>query len=292
MPLPTFTLEEQKLPRVILSVRPKSGDQDLPAILKKVYAMGVWFFDLPTKKHLESFRELKRVTEDDRLRGLCHVRVEEGVSCSGKPIHWLESKITSTVKRNIVPSELRREFFPSDFSGEVLTQKEIDRIAFDPIRFDQTLSLLRPDESPFVLVGEKYSDWLLGLGRFDLLKIMVSRVREKGFIPIFSGQWATFVLPIAKPLDTAAYAIPINKKWSHFDLNRACDLIKKFDRPVISLNPLANGELADGPEEAFSFLFKELKISGAITEISMEEEARTILKTLEAFPSLTPYRKT
>ena len=252
MPIPTFILEEQKLPRVILSVRPGTGDQALPDLLKKVYAMGVWFFDLPTKKHLDAFRQLNRVIEDDRLRGLCHVSAEEGVSFSGKPIHWLEAKITSTVKRNIVPAELRREFFSADSSGEILTQKEIDRIAFDPLRFDRALSSFRPEESPFVMVGEKYSDWLLGLGRFDLLKTMVIRVREGGFIPIFSGHWATFALPKAKPLDTAAYAVPINRKWGHFDLNRACDLIKKFDRPVISLNPLPEGDLPDAAGDAFT----------------------------------------
>jgi len=121
---------------------------------------------------------------------------------------------------------------------------------------------------------------------------MVLRVREKGWIPIFSGQWATFALPKAKPLDVAAFAIPINKKWSLFDLAHACDLIKKFDKPVISLNPLADGELLKKSEEAFSFLFDELKIHLAIVEITTEKEARTIVEALKKFPSLIPHRKT
>ena len=95
------------------------------------------------------------------------------------------------------------------------------------------------------MIGERYGDWLLGLGRMDLLKEMVSRMREKGFIPILSGQWATFFLPKVKSLDAAAYAIPINKKRSFFDLSQACDLIKKFDKPVISLDPLADKELLE-----------------------------------------------
>ena len=132
----------------------------------------------------------------------------------------------------------------------------------------------------------------LALGRIDLLKEMVPRVQGKGFIPIFSGQWATFVLPKAKPLDVAAYAIPINKKWSFFDLAQACDLVKKFDKPVISLNPLADGKLLKKSEEAFSFLFNELKIHSAIAEIATEKEARTILDLQKKFPSLIPHRKT
>jgi len=294
MRLPTFNLEEKKLPRIILSIRPSSlsSKQSLLAVMKKVYAMGAWFLDLPLKKHLESFRELKKLTEDESLMGLCHVRAEDGLSFSGKPLHWFESKVISTIKRSIVPSELRRQIFPAGSTSEVLTQKEIDRITFDSFRFDEALSFFQPNESPLLLVGEKYGDWLLGLGRFDLLKRMMSRVREKGFIPIFSGQWATYVLPKAKPLDTAAYAIPINKKWSHFDLNGACDLIRKFDRPVISLNPLADGDLLKEPEEAFSFLFTELKIYGALVEVASEEEAGTVMKAAELFPSLIPYKKT
>jgi hypothetical protein len=121
---------------------------------------------------------------------------------------------------------------------------------------------------------------------------MVSRVRGRGFIPIFSGQWATFVLPKAKSLNVSAYAVPINKKWSLFDLERASDLIKKFEKPVISLNPLADGILLRESEGAFSFLFDELKVCAVVAEIGSEEEAQTIVEVLKKFPSLIPPRKT
>jgi hypothetical protein len=168
----------------------------------------------------------------------------------------------------------------------------MDRITLDPLRFDKALSLFNPKESPFLLTGEKYGDWLLALGRIDLLHKMVSKVREKGFIPIFSGQWATFVLPKAKSLDVAAYAIPINKKWSFFDLQRASDLIKKFEKPVISLNPLADGALLKESEEAFSFLFDELKVYAVIAKIASEGETKRIVEVLKKIPSLILQRKT
>jgi hypothetical protein len=165
-------------------------------------------------------------------------------------------------------------------------------MTFDPLRFDKALSFFNPKDSPFLLTGERYADWLLALGRIDLLKEMISRIREKGFTPIFSGQWATFVLPKAKPLDVAAYAVPINKKWSLFDLAHACDMIKKFDKPVMSLNPLADGKLLGKLEEAFSFLFDELKIHSAIAEIASEEDMRRIVEVLKKFPSLISRQKT
>jgi hypothetical protein len=232
------------------------------------------------------------LTGDAGLIGLCHLEAEMGVSFLGKPLRQFELKVISTIRKDFLPSHLTHQILPPSPSSEVFTQKEMDRFTFDALRFDKALSLFDPNQSPFLLVGEKYGDWLLALGRIDLLHEMVSRVRQRGFIPIFSGHWATFVLPKAKPLDVAAYAIPINKKWSLFDLQRASDLIKKFDKPVISLNPLAGGKLLKESDEAFSFLFDELKVYAVIAEIASEEQARKIIEVLKKFPSLIPPRKT
>ncbi len=287
-------LEGKKISRIILSIQPHPplSQHQISSLMKKAYEMGVWCFDLPSRNQLESFRELKNLMADEMLIGLCHVEAETGVSFLGKPLHRFESKIISTIRRELLPPQQTRDVLPPTTSSEVFTQKEIDRIAFDPLRLEKTLSAFDPRESSFLLVGEKYGDWLLALGRIDLLQEMVSKVRARGFIPIFSGQWATFALPKAKPLDVSAYATPINKKWSLFDLGRASDLIKKFEKPVISLNPLADGSLLGESEEAFSFLFDELKICAAIAGVGSEEEVRTIVESLKKFPSLIPPRKT
>ncbi len=294
MRFPTAILEGKKLPRMILSVQPLPplGDKEIYPLMKKTYEMGGWCLDLPSATHLRSFKELKNLTLDETLIGLCHLEVERGVSFLGKPLHRFESKIISTIKKDLLPSHLPQNILPPSASSEIFTQKEIDRITFDPQRLDQTLSLFDPRDSPFLLVGEKYGDWLLALGRIDLLHEMVSRVRGKGFIPIFSGQWATFTLPKAKSLDVAAFATPVNKKWSLFDLQQASNLIKKFEKPVISLNPLADGKLLKESEGAFSFLFDELKVYAAIAKIASEGEATRMAEVLKEFPSLIFPRKT
>ncbi len=294
MRFPTITLEGKKLPRTIFSIQPPTfhEEQEIYLLMKKTYELGAWCFDLPSGNHLESFKELKNFTGDEGLVGLCHLAAEAGVSFLGKPLHQFESKVISTIRKDLLPSHLTRHILPPSSSSEVFTQKETDRITFDPLRFDKALSPFDPKESPFLLLGGKYGDWLLALGRIDLFHEMVSRVRQGGFIPIFSGQWATFALPKAKPLDVAAYAIPINKKWSLFDLQRASDMIKKFDKPVISLNPLAEGKLLKESEGAFSFLFDELKVHAVIAEVASEGEARRIIEVLKKFPSLIPHRKT
>ena len=295
MRFPTAILEGKKIPRAIFSIQPHHPPfqpHQILSLMKETYEMGAWCFDLPSRDHLESLKELKNLMTDEMLVGLCHAEAEAGASFLGKPIHRFESKIISTIRRDLLPSNLTRPMLPPSSSSEVFTQKEIDRITFDPLRFGEALSLFDPGESPFLLLGEKYGDWLLALGRIDLLHEMVSKVREKGFIPIFSGQWATFALPKAKPLAVAAYAVPINKKWSLFDLQRASDLIKKYDRPVISLNPLADGTLLKESEGALSFLFDELKIYTAILKIASEGEAKTLLEILTKFPSLIQPRRT
>ncbi len=294
MRLPTTILEGKKISRIILSIqpRPPSNQDKILALMKKTYEMGGTCFDLPSANHLQPFRELRSLMEDELLIGICHLDAEEGASLLGRPLHRFESRIVSTIRRELLPSHQIRAVLPPSSSGEVFTQKETDRIAFDASRFEKALSRFDPDDSPFLLVGEKYGDWLLALGRIDLLRMMVSKAREKGFVPIFSGQWATFTLPKAKSLNVSAFAVPINNKRSLFDLERASDLIKKFEKLVISLNPLDDGNLLKEPGEAFSFLFDELKVCAAIARIGSEEEAGRIVEAVAKFPSLTPPRKT
>jgi hypothetical protein len=260
--------------------------------MEKAYGMGAWCFDLPAAKHFESFKTLRESTGDETLTGFGHLEAESGVSLTGKPLHQFESKVISTVIVNAIPPELAKKLFPAHFPGEVLTQREVDRMAFDSSRFEKALSPFHPEDSPFLIVGGKYSDWLLALGRVDLLREMVSIVRQKGFIPIFSGQWATFVLPKARPLDVAACAIPVNHKESLFDFTQACSMIKRFEKPILSLNPLAEGRLLNESAEAFSFLFNELKVYAAMIEVTSDEEIVKAIQGVEKIPSLIPFRKT
>ena len=305
MRIPTFVLEGIKLPRVILSIQPSMGSdvQEAVSLMKASYEMGALCFDLPTKNHLEAFRELKNLVEDESVIGLSHVEAGEGASLLGKPLHHFAPKIASTIKKNLFPPQLvtklkkdgvwnSRFFFPTSSSAEVFTQKEIDRIRFDADRFDKALYNFRPSETPFLVIGKKYGDWLSALGRIDLLQSMVARARERGFRPIFSSYWTTLVLPKTKTIDVAAYAVPINRRWGLFDPEQAFQLIKKFDRPVIGLNPVADGEPTQDSEEAFSFLFEELRIHGVIVEVTSEGEVTKALNAIEAFPSIIHRQKT
>ncbi len=291
MHLPIAILERKRIQRIAFSIA-SSSPQDIYSLMEKIYETGGWCFDLPSVKHLQSFKALREETGNELLMGFGHVEAESGVSLTGKPLYQFEAKVVSTIVRNSIPLDLVKSLFPLQSFGEILTQKEIDRMTLDPSRFDQVLSAFQHKEVPFILIGGRYGDWLLGLGRGDLLNEMVLKTREKGFIPIFSGQWATFALPKAKHLDVAGYAIPVNKKRSLFNLDEARKMIKKFEKPILSLDPLSEGDLLKKAEEAFSFLFDELKVHSVIAKVNSEDEIKLLFKGMEKIPSLIPFRKT
>src|SRR4030067_1854584 len=162
MHLPIATLERNKISRVIFAIRPPAPiAQNIYPLMERVYEMGAWCFDLPTVRHLESFETLRESTGDEALKGFGHIEAESGVSLTGKPLRQFESKVISTIVRNVVPPDSVGKLFPGRSFGEVLTQKEIDRMRFDPDRFDQALSTFRLNGVPFLLIGGKYGDWLL-----------------------------------------------------------------------------------------------------------------------------------
>lgn len=291
---PTATLEGKKIPRAIFLIQPQPSrsEKEIYPFMRGVYELGAWCFDLPSPQHYKSFRELKISTGDESLIGLCHFDVEPSLSFLGKPIHYVEPKIISTIRKDFSLSPPIRNILPSSPPADVFTQREIDRITFDPFRFEKALSPIHPTDSPFLIIGEKYGEWLLALGRVDLLQEMVSRIRQKGFTPFFSCRWINFILPRAKSLDVAAFAIPINKTWNPAHLEQVSVLIRKLNKPVISLFPLYEKRFFKTFEATLSFLFDELKVYAVMLKVTSEEEARRIVGTLKRFPSLLTYRRT
>ncbi len=302
-PLPTATFGDRKIPRLIFSIKPASGSsEEIHSLMLRIYEEGAWCFDVPTPKYYRRLKELRELTDDATLIGVAHIGADEGASLSGIPLHRFEERINATLLKSLFPADLARSlrtqglwkppYVPAASpSSEVLTKKEVDRIRYDASRFDAALSAYLPSLSPLLMIGERYGDFLLGLGRIDLLHDMVRRAGERGFIPILSGQWATFLLPKAKSLNVAGYAVPINRTLGLFELSKASDVIRKFDRPVISLEPFAGRGLSADVDDALAFLFADLKIHGAVAEVSAEDDLRAILRALRKFGSVRPPRR-
>jgi len=172
-----------------------------------------------------------------------------------------------------------------------LTQKEIDRIAFDAARFDRALSLFQAKETPFLKVGGKYGDWLLGLGRTDLIEKMASRVREAVSFPSSPADGQLLFSPKVKMIDFAAYAVPINKTGITGSRPGLCahqEIRQTSDQP----RPVSGREAPGEFRRGLLVSLQRIRIHGAVAEVTSEEEGRKILDALAAVPSLIHPKRT
>jgi hypothetical protein len=99
MRIPTTLLEGKKIPRIIFSIRPafSSGHQGIASLMRIAYEMGVLCFDLPTVRHVQSFKELSVLKEDEDFIDLPYIEAKEGASLSAIPLHRVEAKVSGTI---------------------------------------------------------------------------------------------------------------------------------------------------------------------------------------------------
>lgn len=182
---------------------------------------------------------------------------------------------------NAPGSSFAKSFFEPKVPVERLTESEICRIRMKPCFFEERLELYRKLNVRLVQFGGETADWLIVLGREDLLKNFTQLIRSKGFVPILICHLASLVLPVAeKELDVAGYIVPLNKLWGLLTLSQALDTIRSVKKPVIAMKPLARGVLADDLQGAFAYLFKKAKVAGVLVGVSSVSQAKQTFSTL------------
>jgi hypothetical protein len=182
---------------------------------------------------------------------------------------------------NAPGSSFARSFFELKAPTQRLTESEICRIKMKPSFFEERLELYRKLNVKLVQFGGGTADWLIVLGRGDLLKDLSQLIRRKGFVPILTCHLASLVLPVAeKELAVAGYVVPLNKLWGLLTLSKALDTIKSVEKPVIAMKPLARGALAHDLQDAFTYLFKKAKVAGVLVGVSSVAEAKQTFSTL------------
>jgi hypothetical protein len=191
--------------------------------------------------------------------------------CSMLPPDYLQNLKHSKASE----SSFAKSFFLPRNSTQPLTQSQIDSIEMKIEFFKKRLEFYRNLDVKLVQFGGGTADWLVALGRTDLLKDLTRIIRESRFIPLLVCHWITLVLPIAeKELDVAGYIVPINKLWSLLSLSNALEVLKKTNKPIIAMKPLAQGALAHDPENAFTFLFKKARVAAVLVGVSSIAEAK------------------
>lgn len=154
--------------------------------------------------------------------------------------------------------------FGYDHQAQPLTDQEIGAISLDERIFKERLVIFK--DCQFIFFGGSDADWLVSLGRADLLHDLARVVRQQGFIPILLCHYATLVLPRvhAMNLDTEAYAIPFNKAWSWFGLPECIQVVQSVDKPVIAFMPLASGDLRKDVQGSLEWLYAEMGVQSIL----------------------------
>jgi len=110
----------------------------------------------------------------------------------------------------------------------------------NPEFFLRRLELYQKLNVKLVQFGGIAADWLVSIGRIDLLEKLLQLIKNKRFKPILICHWTSIVLPICeKELDeVAGYIIPINKLWGLLTLHKTLKTIKNIKKPIIAMKTL------------------------------------------------------
>lgn len=119
------------------------------------------------------------------------------------------------------------------------------------------------------------SDFLAMIGRTDLLKDLVERLRDRFDCPVVAGvHHAGSTMPILETSDAdlAGYVTPVNRlgvlMLPTFKL--ALEAVKNSKRPIIAIKPLAGGRIA--PEEALRYVYREGRVQACMVGVASRGE--------------------
>ena len=193
------------------------------------------------------------------------------------PHGYLEGLIRSTNPGN---SFVKPFFFP-DQAASPLSQAQIDRISINPDFFIRRLELYRQLNLELVQFGGLTADWLVTLGRTDLLERLSKLIRSEGFTPLLTCHWTSIVLPVAeRELEVAGYIVPLNKSWGMLTLSEALGTIKKIEKPIIAMKILSLGALVNDLFGAFEFIFKKANVAAVMVGVSSKSQAKRTFSTI------------
>lgn len=244
------------------------------SVMRAAYEAGGRAFDLSFEVNTRLFRQLIEETGQE-LIGFGNPTWEQGIFLNGRFIQLSRDRILRTLVERLFPrgiarlvdEKLSREdvlVFGYDRGAELLSDEEIAGISLDEEVFRQRLSIFQ--DCQYICLGGSDADWLVPLGRMDVVADLARVIREEGFIPILLCQYATLVVPVAEAagLDVEGYAVPLNRAWSWFDRDECVEIVKSLDKPVIAFMPLASGGLRKDVCAALDWLYTEVGVESIL----------------------------
>jgi hypothetical protein len=253
------------------------------SVMRACYEAGGIAYDLSFEVNTRLFRRLLDDTGAD-LIGFGNPSWEQGVFFAGKHIQYSRDRILKTLVERKFPRDLARLVedklsledmlvFGYDRKVVALSEEEIETIHLDRWAFLQRLSIFR--DCQYILLGGSDADWLVSLGRVDILVEMARITRQLGFIPLVLCQYASHILPMieASGADVEGYAVPLNRDWSWMDRDATVDVVKSIGKPVIAFMPFASGGLRKDIRGALDWLYGTVGVESILFGTATAEHA-------------------
>lgn len=272
------------------------------SVMRAYYKAGGNAYDLSFEDNARLFHRLIKET-GEKLVGFGNPSWEQGVFLCGRYLQYSRDRILRTLVDRLFPRKIAQLVndklsqddvlvFGYDRGAMPLTDEEIASIYLDEKCFQQRLSTFK--ECQYILLGGSDADWLVSLGRMDIIATMTNIVRQNGFVPILLCQYASTVAPAVESagVDVDGYAVPLNREWSWFSRDECVEALRSIKKPVIAFMPLAGGSLRQDVRGALDWLYSDVGVDSILFGTAVPEHARdTILAAVQARKSADIHRE-
>lgn len=244
------------------------------SVMKACHEAGGIAYDLSFEINTRLFRRLLDET-GAQLLGFGNPSWEQGVFLNGKYLQYSRDRILKTLVERLFPgplAELVKEklavddvlVFGYDRGAAMLADQEIASIHLDPWAFIHRLSIFK--DCKYIFLGGSDADWLVSLGRVDIIVEMARITRQLGFVPLLLCQYASHIIPVIEQsgADIAGYAVPLNRDWSWMDRDACVEVVKALKKPVVAFMPFAGGGLRKDIRGALDWLYEEVGVESIL----------------------------
>ncbi len=253
-------------------------------VMKACHEAGGKGYDLSFTENTRLFRRLLDETGES-LVGFGNPTWEQGFFLNGRYLMHHRDRILRTLVEQIWTPKIARQVdetlskdavlvFGYDRQADLMTDREIASIHLDIDAYLKRLSIFK--DCRYILMGGSDADYLVSLGRVDLVKELALATRQAGFTPYLLCQYPSIVLPMVEEagLEVEGYAVPLNKEWSWIDRDSCLAAVKATRKPVIAFMPLASGDLRKDVRGALDWLYVDAGVESILFGTATAEHAR------------------
>ncbi len=254
-------------------------------VMRAAYDGGCRAYDLSFLENVQLFKRLS-VEVNEPLVGFGNPTWEQGVMFEDRLIFFMRDRIIRTLVEQIWPRPIAKLVeeklshedvlvFGYDRSAPLLSDDDIDAIYLDESAFRERLSIFK-DCCQYIYFGGSDADYLVSLGRMDVVKQMAAIVQSEGFTPLLLCQYPSLVLPavVTAGIQIEGYTVPLNKEWSWFDHQSCLEVVQKTDKPVIAFMALSSSALKKDVRGALSWLYHSAGVKSILFGTASPEHAR------------------